>query len=81
MADAPRKRSGEPAGLAPTLGQLHDAGPKWLWLYCQAPGRYHHAPAAIAPFVIRWGPEASSDMLRHSARRWACGAKAQQRCG
>jgi len=50
-SDAPRKRSRAPPGPAPTLGQLHEAGPKWLWLYCQAPGSYHRAPAAIAPSV------------------------------
>jgi hypothetical protein len=30
---------------------------------------------AIAPFVIRWGPDAPSDMLRRSARCSKCGAK------
>jgi hypothetical protein len=30
---------------------------------------------AIAPFVIRWGPDASSDMLRRSARCQKCGHK------
>jgi hypothetical protein len=48
---------------------------KWLWVYCAAYGCLHHAPMAIAPFVIRWGPEASSDMLRRSARCSKCGAK------
>jgi hypothetical protein len=55
------------AGPSPTLG------PKWLWLYCQASGCFHRAPAAIAPFVIRWGAEASSDTPRRSARCSACG--------
>jgi hypothetical protein len=30
---------------------------------------------AIAPLVIRWGPDASSDTLRRSARCSKCGAK------
>jgi hypothetical protein len=33
------------------------------------------APAAIAPFVIRLGPDALADVLRRSARCSACGAK------
>jgi len=36
---------------------------------------YHRAPAAITPFVTRWGPDASSDTLRRSARCSACGAR------
>jgi hypothetical protein len=46
------------------------------WVCCAGHGCTHnHAPMAIAPFVIRWGPEASSDMLRQSARCSKCGAK------
>jgi hypothetical protein len=30
---------------------------------------------AIAPMIIRWGPDASSDMLRRAARCSKCGAK------
>ncbi len=29
----------------------------------------------LAQFIIRWGPDASSDMLRKSARGTACGHK------
>lgn len=30
---------------------------------------------AFVPLIIRWGQDASSDMLRRSARRTACGRK------
>jgi hypothetical protein len=52
----------------PTLGQIHRP-PGWLWLHCTryVPLCQHRAPMAIAPFVIRWGPDASSDMLRRYA--------------
>jgi hypothetical protein len=30
---------------------------------------------AIAPLIIRWGPDASSDMLRRSARCSKCGTQ------
>jgi hypothetical protein len=65
-----------PPGLVPTLAQLQRSTPgKWCWVYCAAYGCLHHAPMAIAPFVIRWGREASSDMLRRSGRCSKCGAK------
>ena len=33
----------------------------------------HRAPVALAPLVIRWGPDASGDMLRRCARCQRCG--------
>jgi len=30
---------------------------------------------ALAPLIIRWGPDASSDMLRRCARCTVCGHK------
>ncbi|MGB7040396.1 MAG: hypothetical protein WBD83_12430, partial [Xanthobacteraceae bacterium] len=35
----------------------------------------HRAPFAFAAAVIRWGPNASSDVLRQRARCTACGHK------
>jgi len=60
----------------PTLGQLHPP-PGWVWVYCTryVPLCQHSAPMALAPLIIRWGPEASSDMLRQCARYTACGHK------
>ena len=55
-----------------TLGDLHRATP-WLWLNCEQ--CQHHAPLACAVAVIRWGRDASSDVLRQQARCTACGHK------
>jgi hypothetical protein len=55
-----------------TLGDLHRATP-WLWLNCER--CQHHAPLACAVAVIRWGADASSDVLRQRARCICCGHK------
>src|SRR5260370_31140137 len=60
------------AGPVPTLGQLRRET-CWIWLYCRACGR--GVPAALAPFIIRWGPDASSDILRRRAHCGECGGK------
>ena len=63
-----------PPSPVPTLAsiQRHTPG-KWVWVCCAAYGCTHHAPMAIAPFIIRWGPHISSDTLRRSARCSKCG--------
>lgn len=58
----------------PTLGQLH-ANTKWCWLCCREYRCGHRVPIALAPFVIRWGPEESSDRLRQSAVCRKCGRR------
>ena len=35
----------------------------------------HRSPTALAPWIIRWAAEASSDLLRRSARCTQCGGK------
>ena len=71
--ELPRLRAiRSPPGPPATLANLQ-RDPKWVWLHCHACP--HHAPAAVAPFVIRWGPEASPDLLRQAARCTACGGK------
>jgi hypothetical protein len=35
----------------------------------------HKVPLALAPFVIRWGANVSSDMLRQNLRCMACGRR------
>jgi hypothetical protein len=55
-----------------TLGDLHRATP-WLWLNCER--CRHNAPLACAVAVIRWGRDASSDVLREQARCTRCGNK------
>lgn len=61
-----------PPGPVPTIGQLRRQT-CWLWVYCNACGR--GTPTALAPLIIRWGPNASSDRLRRSARCTACGGR------
>ena len=56
-----------------TLGELHRP-PGWLWVICDRyPYCGHRAAMAIAPAVIRWGADASSDILRQCARCSRCG--------
>jgi hypothetical protein len=45
-------------------GQLRRP-PGWFWVYCTRyhPLCQHRAPMAIAPLIIRWGPDVS-DVLR-----------------
>jgi hypothetical protein len=42
---------------------------------CGRMGRYKAGGVALAPFVNRFGPDASSDVLRRSARCSRCGSK------
>src|SRR5262249_22079365 len=61
-----------PAPAVPTLGALLHQ-PYWLWLRCDACG--HRVAVPLVPFVIRWGGDASSDMLRTHARCTVCGRR------
>jgi hypothetical protein len=71
--DLPKLRTvRQPAGTPISLGQLR-RNACWVWLYCKACGR--GAPVALAPFIIRWGPDVSGDVLRRSARCLGCGGK------
>jgi hypothetical protein len=62
----------KPTRATTTLGDLHSVTP-WLWLNCER--CQHYAPLACAVAVIRWGRNASSDVLRERARCTACGHK------
>jgi len=55
-----------------TLADLRGVTP-WLWVICARCLR--RTPTALAPWIIRWGAGASSDMLRCSARCTGCGGK------
>lgn len=57
---------------APTLAELRQNS-AWFWLWCER--CLHRAPVAFVPLMIRWGADASSDRLRHSARCTKCGHK------
>jgi hypothetical protein len=58
----------------PTLAEMRAAAP-WLWLWCRNVHCRRKAPTALAPLIIRWGGDASSDLLRRSARCTCCGSK------
>lgn len=70
--DPPLRTVRAPPGPIPTLAILRHAS-CWFWLYCNACP--HRAPAALAPLIIRWGADASSDVLRQRARCTRCGAR------
>lgn len=53
-----------------TLGEIHRS-PFWVWVHCLH--CRHSSPLGLAAAVIRWGPEASSDVLRERARCTRCG--------
>lgn len=59
-------------GPPPTLAKLQRET-RWVWVVCNGCGHFH--PVTLAQFVIRWGPDASSDRLRQSARCGRCGTK------
>jgi len=56
----------------PSLAELRRAT-LWFWLVCER--CLHRTPTALAPWIIRWGPNASSDLLRRAARCGQFGAK------
>jgi hypothetical protein len=70
---APR-RSRRPPEPTQSLRAAHDAYP-WWWVNCTSPRCTHRAPMALAPLMIRWGMDESTDMLRRSARCMVCGQK------
>jgi hypothetical protein len=71
--DLPKTRTErQPASTPISLGSLRKIT-CWLWLYCRGCGR--GVPVALAPFIIRWGADASGDVLRRSFRCRACGGK------
>ena len=72
--DSPRRRSRAPDGPPATIGQIR-RNSCWIWLYCNAPGCHASRAVALAPLIIRFGPDASSDVLRRSARCSRCGGK------
>jgi hypothetical protein len=45
----------------------------WLWVICER--CLYRSPTALAPWIIRWGADASSNMLRRSARCTQCDGK------
>ena len=73
--DPPRRPARPLPDRVLTLGEMQRTPGGWVWVYCEAQGCGHHVPMAVAPLVIRWGPDVSSDKLRRCARCMACGRK------
>lgn len=59
----------------PTIGQLHSHAPHWLWAFCNRRECSYHRALPLAPFVIRYGPDVSSDYLREHLKCSKCGHK------
>jgi len=69
-------RPKEPPPPIPSLGALQRGEPHWAWLYCTNYHKcWHKRAMPLAPFVIRWGADASSNVLRRRARCSKCGHK------
>ena len=59
---------------APSLSDLQKpAG--WLWLICRRLDCGHRKAILLAPLITRFGPHASSDILRQRARCSRCGSR------
>jgi hypothetical protein len=56
----------------PTLEQLRHGTP-WCWVVCER--CLHRTLVTLVPFIICWGSDSSSDMLRRSPRCTKCGRK------
>ena len=72
-----RRHNYVPPRPVPMLGQLQRGTPR-VWAYCEglSPAGepcLHKAPLALAPFIIRWGRDASSDFMRKRLRCAVCG--------
>ena len=72
----PQRNPPAPPGPVPTLGELQAGSTKWVWAICNGldeSGRVaclHRAPLALA---LRWGAEASSNVMRQRLRCAVCG--------
>lgn len=60
--------------MRPTLGQMRE-GHCWLWVQCADWRCLHKVAMPLAPWIIRWGSDASSDVLRQCAKCGKCGHK------
>jgi hypothetical protein len=44
---------------------MQDGAGNWAWAYCINPSCGYYKAVALAPFAIRWGIDASSDLIRN----------------
>src|SRR5215475_9728043 len=61
-------------GPVSTLQELHRTS-CWCGSICTNSACLRRSPIAIVPLIIWWGPQVSSNRLRHSARCARCGHK------
>ena len=61
-----------PPKRVPTIAEIRRDTP-WVWAYCAGHKCHHQEPIALVPLMIRWGPNASSDMIRRNLRCSKCG--------
>ncbi len=70
-----RRPSPQPAASLGAIRRLTS----WVWLYCDNVDHRgicgHYCAIPLAPFIIRWGKDASSDLLRKSFVCSKCGAR------
>ena len=64
-------------GPIPTIGEFLSGETKWLWAHCQRLTCFNYAPVALAPFAIRWGMHASTNLLRQRLKCSKCGKTGQ----
>ena len=58
----------------PALAKLRQ-GHSWLWICCDGRDCARSAAVDLTPFIIRWGEDASSNVLRRNAQCQYCGTK------
>jgi hypothetical protein len=59
----------------PTIGELLQPAPHWLWVLCNNRSCMRRSAIPLAPFVIRYGADASSDVLRRNFTCSGCGRR------
>jgi hypothetical protein len=64
----------KPTPPVPALKELHQTTP-WVWLFCADHQCSHHVATTLAWAVIRYGADASTDVLRKNTRCKQCGKK------
>lgn len=59
-----------------TISELQcNAAGGWWRAFCNGQDCHHHQAVALAPFTIKWEPNASSDMIRNNLICEKCGHK------
>ena len=66
--------SKESSAGSPTFREsLRSPDGKWAWVYCQVRACGHSAAVAYGSFAIRWGMDATIDLIRRRFRCSRCG--------